>query len=75
MKRQETRFFYAYEDLKRQIVSKQFQPGSKLPSSRNLRGEYNVETATVTRALDVLKTEELIDIRIRRAPVVLSQDL
>ena len=75
MKRQETRFSYVYEDLKRRIVSGQFRPGSKLPSSRNLCEEYNVGIATITRALDALKTEGLIDIQIRRAPVVLSQDL
>ena len=75
MKRQETRFSYVYEDLKRRIVSGQFRPGSKLPSSRNLCEEYNVGIATITRALDALKAEGLIDIQIRRAPVVLSQDL
>ena len=63
MKRQETRFSYVYEDLKRRIVSGQFRPGSKLPSSRNLCEEYNVGIATITRALDALKTEGLIDIR------------
>ena len=49
MKRQETRFSYVYEDLKKRIASGQFRPGSRLPSSRNLCEEYNVGIATITR--------------------------
>lgn len=75
MKRQETRFSYVYEDLKKRIVSGQFQPGSKLPSSRNLCEEYNVGIATIMRVLDTLKAEEFIDIQIRQAPVVLPHNL
>ena len=75
MKRQETRFSYVYEDLKKRIASGQFQPGSKLPSSRNLCEEYNVGIATITRVLDTLKAEKLIDIQIRQAPVVLPNSL
>ena len=71
MKRQETRFSYVYEDLKKRIASGQFRPGSRLPSSRNLCEEYNVGIATITRVLDTLKAEKLIDIQIRQAPVVL----
>lgn len=74
MKPQKTRFSYVYEDLKRRIVSGQLQPGSKLPSSRNLCKEYNVGIATITRVLDTLKSERLIDIKMRQAPVVLSQN-
>lgn len=75
MKRQETRFSYVYEDLKKRIVSGQFQPGSKLPSSRNLCEEYNVGIATITRVLDTLKAEKFIDIQIRQAPIVLPHNL
>lgn len=75
MKPQKTRFSYVYEDLKRRIVSGQLQPGSKLPSSRNLCKEYNVGIATITRVLDTLKSERLIDIQMRQAPVVLTQSL
>lgn len=74
MKPQKTRFSYVYEDLKRRIVSGQLQPGSKLPSSRNLCKEYNVGIATITRVLDTLKSERLIDIQMRQAPVVLTQN-
>ena len=75
MKRQETRFSYVYEDLKKRIASWQFRPGSRLPSSRNLCEEYNVGIATITRVLDTLKAEKLIDIQIRQAPVVLPHNL
>lgn len=75
MKRQETRFSYVYEDLKSRIVSGQFKPGSHLPSSRNLCEEYNVGIATITRVLEALKAEKLIDVQMRRAPVVLLHDL
>lgn len=75
MKRQETRFSYVYEDLKKRIASGQFRPGSRLPSSRNLCEEYNVGIATITRVLDTLKAEKLIDIQIRQAPVVLPHNL
>lgn len=75
MKRQETRFSYVYEDLKSRIVSGQFKAGSHLPSSRNLCEEYNVGIATITRVLEALKTEKLIGVQMRRAPVVLPHDL
>lgn len=75
MKRQETRFSYVYEDLKKRIVSRQFLPGSKLPSSRKLCEEYNVGIATITRVLDTLKAEKYIDIQIRQAPIVLPHNL
>ena len=75
MKPPKTRFSYVYEDLKRRIVSGQLQPGSKLPSSRNLCKEYNVGIATIKRVLDTLKSERLIDIQMRQTPVVLSQNL
>jgi GntR family transcriptional regulator len=48
------------DDLRRQILSGQRAPGSRMPSENELAGEYRTSRPTVRRALAVLRGEGLI---------------
>jgi DNA-binding GntR family transcriptional regulator len=47
-------------DLRRQIESGELQPGDQLPTVAVLAKRYQVSTATVSKALRILKDEGLI---------------
>lgn len=49
-----------YNDLKTQIQSGAYVPGSQLPFERELCERYDVQRVTVRKALDMLAQEELI---------------
>jgi GntR family transcriptional regulator, transcriptional repressor for pyruvate dehydrogenase complex len=51
------------EDLQAAIVSRKFEPGSKLPSERDLASDLGVSQPTVREAVRALTTLGLIDVR------------
>lgn len=53
-------YIQIYEDLKEKIFSNFYENDTFLPSERELSEEYNVERATIRRALALLAKEELI---------------
>ncbi|EJC74984.1 transcriptional regulator with HTH domain and aminotransferase domain [Rhizobium leguminosarum bv. trifolii WSM2012] len=52
-----------YEALKEQIVSRVYDTGGQLPSSRNLANELGVSRATVTVAYEQLSAEGFVELR------------
>jgi DNA-binding GntR family transcriptional regulator len=46
--------------LRAEIVSGARQPGSRLPSITQMAAEYDIATATVVKALGILKREGLV---------------
>jgi DNA-binding GntR family transcriptional regulator len=48
------------DDLRSRIEAGEFAPGAKLPSIRELAGEYNVAQMTANGALQRLRTEGLV---------------
>ena len=67
-----TYFAFVYNNLKRRIAKGQFLPGHKLPSAKSLCEEYHVGIYTITRVLEALKAEGMIETRPRQAPIVLN---
>jgi len=49
-----------YLDLKKKIVSKELEPGSKLPYERELCDQYGVKRVTIRKSLEMLAQEGLI---------------
>ena len=72
MEPQETKFSFIYSEIKQRILNGQIPPGKCLPSSRALCNQFHASRYTINRVLDVLKKEELIEIKPRLAPIVLS---
>ena len=54
-----------YEVLRRQIISGEITPGSRLPGKRPLAEQYGVSVLTVAHALDLLSEEGYISVRER----------
>jgi GntR family transcriptional regulator len=54
-------FVQVAEDLRRQITSGTFGPGENLPSLAELAHRYGVGRHTVRQALQLLRTEGLVD--------------
>lgn len=46
--------------LERKILSKEFLPGSRIPSERDIATQYGVNRMTVKKAIDSLKTKGLV---------------
>lgn len=61
-----------YEALRDQIANGVYGPGSLLPSSRGLAGEFGVSRTTVTIAYDQLAAEGFIDVRQGTRPMVVA---
>ncbi len=72
MNPQETKFSFVYNEVKKRILEGQILPGKSLPSSRVLCDQFHVSRYTVNRVLETLREENLIEIRPRLAPVVVS---
>lgn len=49
------------DDLRAQIASGELQPDDKLPSRSELARKHGVAQATVERAIEVLRQEELVE--------------
>jgi GntR family transcriptional regulator len=47
-------------DLRRKIETGEFQPGDQLPAVSQLAAEHHVSSATVAKAIKVLKDEGLV---------------
>jgi DNA-binding GntR family transcriptional regulator len=47
-------------DIRQQIASGELQPGDQLPTVADLAAQYHVSTATVVKAMRVLREEGLI---------------
>ena len=60
MSSKETRFSYVYKSLKCRITEGLLLPGSRLPSSRVLKDEYQVSLFTINKVLAALREEGLI---------------
>ena len=67
MSSKETRFSYVYKSLKCRITEGLLLPGSRLPSSRVLKDEYQVSLFTINKVLAALREEGLIELEPRRA--------
>jgi len=46
--------------IRRQIESGELAPGSRLPSINRLAAEHDIATATVVKAIRILKSEGLV---------------
>ena len=73
MKLQETKFTFLYNEIKRCILEGQIPPGNPLPSSRMYCEQFHVSRYTINRVFDALRTEGLVDIQPRLAPIVASK--
>ena len=51
------------DSLRTRIEAGEWKPGDRLPSERELLGEFGVARMTLRNALDVLQSEALIDRR------------
>ena len=49
------------DDLRAGITSRTFKPGERLPSGRDLARRYGVAPMTISHALDVLRSEGLVE--------------
>ena len=58
------------ENLSSQVINGKLKPGEKLPSERQIAGQYHASRATVRTALQHLEQEGLISRRERRSAVV-----
>ena len=65
MSSKETRFSYVYKSLKCRITEGLLLPGSRLPSSRVLKDEYQVSLFTINKVLAALREEGLIELEPR----------
>lgn len=74
MSSKETRFSYVYKSLKCRITEGLLLPGSRLPSSRVLKDEYQVSLFTINKVLAVLREEGLIE-RSRGGPQSLPLEM
>lgn len=75
MNPQETKFSFVYNEIKRRILEGQIPPGSVLPSSRMCCEQFHVSRYTINRVFDALRSEGLVDIQPRLAPVVASKEV
>lgn len=73
MKPQETKFTFVYNEIKQSILEGQIPPGNALPSSRMYCEQFHVSRYTINRVFDALRTEGLVDIQPRLAPIVVSK--
>ena len=73
MKPQETKFTFVYNEIKQCILEGQIPPGNTLPSSRMYCEQFHVSRYTINRVFDALRTEGLVDIQPRLAPIVVSK--
>lgn len=62
------------DQLRDRILSGAYQPGDKLPSTRDLAGTFGVARNTANDALRLLAHEGLVDIKDKSRAVVLSPD-
>jgi DNA-binding FadR family transcriptional regulator len=62
------------EQLRERILSGMYQPGDKLPSTRDLASSFGVARNTANDALHLLAREGLVDIGDKSRAVVLSPD-
>lgn len=58
------------DDVRADIASGKLQPGAPLPSTRKLMAKYSVSTQTVQRAIGILKTEGVVEVRTGRGVYV-----
>src|SRR6476620_8111858 len=49
------------DDLRERITTGEFEPGSRLPSSRDLCEQWNVSRATAIKAMDVLRADGVVE--------------
>ena len=49
------------DDLRASIANRTFKPGERLPSGRDLARRYGVAPMTISHALDVLRSEQLVE--------------
>jgi DNA-binding GntR family transcriptional regulator len=61
------------DDLRGKIKTKQYAPGQRLPSNRDLSGHYGVAYETMRQALEVLREEKLIATQSTRGTFVLKE--
>ena len=71
MSSKETRFSYVYKSLKCRITEGLLLPGSRLPSSRVLKDEYQVSLFTINKVLAALREEGLIELEPLRSTIVI----
>ncbi|CDI12073.1 PLP-dependent aminotransferase family protein [Agrobacterium pusense] len=64
-----------YEALKSQILSRVYEAGSQLPSSRSLANELHVSRTTVTVAYEQLAAEGFVELRQGARPRVTALEL
>lgn len=60
-------------DIREQIASGEYAPGSRLPSNRDLSERYRVAAETIRQALDVLRGDKLIATQSTRGTYVLRE--
>lgn len=56
--------------IRRRIADGELAPGDRVPSTRQIAGEWGVALATATKALTTLRLEGLVEARPRRGTVV-----
>src|SRR4051794_34924415 len=61
------------DELRDAIISDQLAPGEALPSIRALAQQYQVTNVTATRAVDLLRSEGLVDTQLGRGTFVRTQ--
>lgn len=57
-------------DIRRRILGGELSPGDRIPSTRQIAGDWNVALATATKALTVLRQEGLVRAQARVGTVV-----
>lgn len=70
--RADKKFEQVYAALRRQIAEGEFLPGQRLPPERQLVEEYGVSRSTITRALNDLASDGLIQRRIGSGSYVID---
>ncbi|MGH7868698.1 MAG: GntR family transcriptional regulator [Candidatus Dormibacteraceae bacterium] len=61
--------------LRRALIEGQLQPGTRLPTTRTLAEELNVNVHTVQRAYLELRDEGLLQLRQGRGAVIISEQV
>ena len=68
-------YYQVAQKLRDQILSGTFDPGSEIPSERELQEEYNISRHTVRQAIDLLVSEGLVRREQGRGSYILPEGL
>jgi len=60
------------DDYKKQIREGNLKPGDKIPCGKDIAKDYNVSRATVSKAMDILKSDGLISRTRKKGTIILD---